>query len=197
MKKQLWQGLLVAGIAAFTVPSFVQGQAAAPGSAGSTGSSSGMTSGSSGSSGTHSGTGSGTLGMPGSSSTRSSTPNMPGTSNTTGTTGMTSSPAGSMAADMGSSESDKRLNTQIRQALNTDASLAGVGQNVQLSTQNGKVTLRGSVSSEAEKKQIEQKVKQMSEVDNVDNQLQVASSGSSSSMHSPSSNSPSTSSDAR
>jgi hypothetical protein len=201
MKKQLWQGLLVAGIAAFAVPSFVQGQAAGQGSSGG----SGMTSGSSGASGMQGGTGSGTPGMgssgigAGSSGTRSG---MPGTSDATGTTGMTSSPAGSMARDVGTSEADKRLNTQIRQSLNADTSLSGVGQNVQLSTQNGKVTLRGSVSSEAEKRQIEQKVKQMNDVDNVDNQLQVASSGSpssmgsspgtSSSMTNPSGSSPST-----
>jgi osmotically-inducible protein OsmY len=44
---------------------------------------------------------------------------------------------------------------------------------VQLSTSQGEVTLRGSVGSEREKLQIEQKVKQQSEVQDVTNELQV------------------------
>jgi osmotically-inducible protein OsmY len=84
--------------------------------------------------------------------------------------------------DMGSTEADQRLNSQIRQALNADTSLAGVGRNVYFNTKNGEVTLQGSVSSEAEKNQIEQKVKQMSNVGNVKNELQVANMGSSSAM---------------
>jgi hypothetical protein len=93
---------------------------------------------------------------------------------------MTSSSMSGAMKDTGSTDADKRLNSQIRQSLNADTSLAGVGRNVHLTTENGKVTLHGSVSSEAEKQQIEQKVKQMSDVDDVQNQLQVASSGSSS-----------------
>jgi osmotically-inducible protein OsmY len=44
------------------------------------------------------------------------------------------------------------------------------------------VTLHGSVASETEKNQIEQKVKQLSNVKSVQNELEVSSMGSSSSM---------------
>jgi len=74
---------------------------------------------------------------------------------------------------VGSSIADQRLNAQIRQSLSADASLSGVGQNVQLSTAQGEVTLRGTVGSEREKLQIEQKVKQQSAVQDVTNELQV------------------------
>jgi|GEM_PF-4944495 len=178
MKKysKFWQGFLVAGIAALAVPSFVQGQSAGSGAAGS---SSGMTAGSPDSTGTHSMS-------PGSSSGTSS--GMTGAGGMTGsaaTSGMSSS-MGSMSKDMGSTEADKRLNSQIRQSLNADTSLAGAGRDIRLNTQDGRVTLEGSVNSEAEKNQIEQKVKQMSNVNSVKNDLRVAGSGSLSSMGSPS-----------
>ena len=85
---------------------------------------------------------------------------------------MTSSPGG-INRDVGSSIADQRLNAQIRQSLNADTSLSGVGRNVQLNTAQGEVILRGSVGSEREKLQIEQKVKQQSQVQDVTNELQV------------------------
>ena len=174
MKKssKFWQGFLVAGIAALAVPSFVQGQSAGGGASDS---SSGMTSGSQ-SSTTRSGS------SDSSSSTSSGMTGSSGMSGSAGSDGMSSSPSMSGAGkDMASTEGDQRLNSQIRQVLNSDTSLAGAGRNIHLDTKNGQATLHGSVSSEAEKNQIEQKVKQQSNVDNVKNELQVASSGSSSS----------------
>ena len=77
---------------------------------------------------------------------------------------------------MGSTDADKRLNSQIRQSLNADTTLGGdAGRNVQLNTEDGQVTLQGTVKSEAEKNQIEQKVKQMENVENVRNELRVTS----------------------
>jgi osmotically-inducible protein OsmY len=87
-----------------------------------------------------------------------------------------------MNKDMASTEADKSLNSQIRQSMNTDTSLANMGQNVHFSTQDGEVTLHGSVASETEKNQIEQKVKQLSDVKSIKNELQVTSLGSSSPM---------------
>jgi osmotically-inducible protein OsmY len=163
MKKRskIWQGALIAGITACAVPSFAQGQTTGTES---TGRSSGMTSGSSSASETHKGA-----------SERS------GMTGSAGASGMSHSMS-KVDKDMGSTEADQRLNSQIRQALNADTSLAGVGRNVYFNTKNGEVTLQGSVSSEAEKNQIEQKVKQMSNVGNVKNELQVANMGSSSAM---------------
>jgi osmotically-inducible protein OsmY len=85
-----------------------------------------------------------------------------------------------MNKDMATTEADKSLNSQIRQSMNADTSLANIGQNVHFSTQDGEVTLHGSVASETEKNQIEQKVKQVSDVKSVKNELQVSSVGSSS-----------------
>jgi len=111
-----------------------------------------------------------------------------GTSGMTGSTG-THSDSSSMSAlkkDMATTDADKRLNRQMRQALNSDTSLANVGQNIHFDTQNGEVTLHGSVASETEKNQIEQKVKQLSDVKSVQNEIEVSSVGSSSLMGSPS-----------
>jgi len=163
MKKnsKFWQGFLIAGITAFAVPSFVYGQSAG----GNMGSTSGTPSSATRSGVTNPNSGT-SAGMPGSA----------------GTANSMSSPTTGMNQDIGSTSADQRLNSQIRQALNSDTSLAGTGRNVHLSTQNGKVTLQGSVNSEVEKKQIEQKVKQMSDVNIVDNQLQVANTTTSSPM---------------
>lgn len=152
-----WHAVLVAGVTACVVPAFAQGQTTG---SDSTGKSSGMTSGSSSASETH----------------KSSSGGMTGSA---GASGMSHSMS-KVDKDMGSTEADQRLNSQIRQELNADTSLAGIGRNVHFNTKNGEVTLQGSVSSEAEKNQIEQKVKQMSNVGNVKNELQVASMGSSS-----------------
>jgi osmotically-inducible protein OsmY len=163
MKKnsKVWKGFLVAGITALTIPPVVYGGQTAAGE-GSSGSPS--------SSGTYSG----------SSETKSGT-----SSGMTGSTGTHSdSSMSGMNKDMASTDADKSLNSQIRQSMKTDTSLANIGQNVHFSTQDGEVTLHGSVASETEKNQIEQKVKELSDVKSVKNELQVASVGSSSSMDS-------------
>jgi osmotically-inducible protein OsmY len=156
MKKnsKVWKGFLVAGITALTMPTIVYGQTAAGESSSGT---------YSGSSDMKSGTSSG---MTGSTGTHSDSSSMSG-----------------MNKDIASTDADKRLNSQIRQSMNADMSLANVGQNIHFSTQDGEVTLHGSVASETEKNQIEQKVKQLSDVKGVQNELEVIS-GSSSSMDS-------------
>jgi len=153
MKKnsKVLKGFLVAGITAFTMPPIVYGQTAVG----------------EGSSSTYSG----------SSHMKSGT-----SSGMTGSTG-TPSDSSSMSAmnkDMAITDADKRLNNQIRQSLNSDTSLANVGQNIHFSTQNGEVTLHGSVASETEKNQIEEKVTQLREVKSVKNELEVSNGGSSS-----------------
>jgi hypothetical protein len=170
MKKnsKVWKGFLVAGITALTVPPVVYGQTAV--GEGSSGSSSGMKSDSPSSSGTYSG----------SSDTKSGTSS--GMTGSPETHSGSSSSMSSMNKDIASTDADKRLNSQIRQSMNIDTSLANIGQNIHFSTQDGEVTLLGSVASETEKNQIEQKVKQLSDVKSVKNELQVTSMGSSSSM---------------
>lgn len=203
MKKssKFWQSFLVAGIAALAVPTFVQGQSAGSGAAGSgmpsgSAGSSGMSSGSSGAAGaqgTAPGSGMGTpSGMTGSSGTHSGSSGTSGMTGSGTAGGMSSSPTGSMSKDMANTDADKRLNSQIRQSLNADTTLTGAGRDIQLNTQDGQVTLQGSVGSEAEKNQIEQKVKQMTNVESVRNQLRVTNNaGSSSSMSGSSGSTPS------
>lgn len=70
---------------------------------------------------------------------------------------------------------DQQLKEKIQSALEVDPTLSKVADNVQIETMDGKVTLRGSAPSEQEKEQIATKVQQMEGVQEVDNQLQVAS----------------------
>jgi len=169
MKKnsKVWKGFLVAGITALTVPSIVYSQTAAGEDSsstysGSSGMKSGTSSGMTGSTGTHNGS-SGTSDMTGSTGTHTDSSSMSG-----------------INKDIASTDADKRLNSLIRQSMNADTSLANVGQNIHFSTQNGEVTLHGSVASETEKNQIEEKVTQLSEVKSVKNELEVSNGGSSS-----------------
>jgi len=168
MKKnnKVLKGFLVAGITAFTMPPIVYGQTPADEDSSSTYTSSSHTksrtsSDTTDSTETHSGS-SGMSGMPGS----TGIPN--------------DSSMSAMNKDMATTEADKRLNSQIRQSLSSDTSLANVAQNIHFSTQNGRVTLHGSVASETEKNQLEEKVTQLNDVKSVQNELEVSSGGSSS-----------------
>lgn len=87
----------------------------------------------------------------------------------------------SAAADKATTEADRTLNENIRQALTSDSSLGASSKNVHFSTNNGKVTLHGTVATEKEKKDLEAKVEKMTGVKDVDNQLQIAPASSSSS----------------
>src|SRR4029434_1800888 len=52
---------------------------------------------------------------------------------------------GKALEDQAATEADRSLNQRIRQALNADTALATSVQKVQLETNNGEVTLHGSV----------------------------------------------------
>jgi len=196
-KSKLWQAFLAVSVSALAVPAFVQSQTAGGGSAagsgmssGATGSSRTMTSPSSPSSGAHDpampsspgsthpgGSTMGSSAAPGGSTMGSSA--TPGS----GTMGSSTVPGGSAgmgaATDQAKSETDRTLNQNIRQTLNTDTSLSASAKNVHFDTDNGKVTLRGTVPTEKDKKDLEAKVEKMSGVKDVDNQLQIAPSTSS------------------
>jgi len=77
------------------------------------------------------------------------------------------------ASDQPENEADRKITQQIRQALTKDDSLSTSAQNVTVVTQNGKVTLRGTVKSDTEKRKIADKAKEVSGVKNVDNQITV------------------------
>jgi osmotically-inducible protein OsmY len=69
--------------------------------------------------------------------------------------------------------SDRDITQQVRQALVKDKSLSTYAHNVKVVTQNGKVTLKGPVRSEEEKKAVEAKAEEVAGAGNVTNQLHV------------------------
>jgi hypothetical protein len=76
--------------------------------------------------------------------------------------------------DEASTEADRTLNQHIRQALSEDTALAAAAQSVFIITDNGEVTLHGSVATEKEKADINAKVHQVAGVKKLKNQLQMS-----------------------
>ena len=68
---------------------------------------------------------------------------------------------------------DRAITQQIRQSLRDDKSLSTYAQNVKIITQNGQVTLKGPVRSEAEKEMIEKKATEVAGKNNVTSELNV------------------------
>lgn len=95
-----------------------------------------------------------------------------------GTASSASAPADTAAAatsDEAKTDTDRTLNANIRQALSADAMLAGSTKSIQLKTEEGEVTLEGSVFNKDAKEMIEEKVKKVQGVKDVNNELEVAS----------------------
>jgi hyperosmotically inducible periplasmic protein len=70
-------------------------------------------------------------------------------------------------------ESDRALAQRVEQILKEDAALAPAAQKIRVHASNGQVTLTGSVSSQEEKKELENKAQQVAGVTQVNNQLTV------------------------
>jgi hypothetical protein len=70
-------------------------------------------------------------------------------------------------------ESDQKLTEQVRSAVVGGGDDNAGAKTIQVSVAGGTVTLSGSVASDTEKAQAEQKAKAVSGVNKVDNQLQV------------------------
>jgi hyperosmotically inducible protein len=68
---------------------------------------------------------------------------------------------------------DRETTKKIRMAIHDDKSLSTYGHNVKIITMDGKVTLKGPVSSEAEKSNIAAKAVAVAGDGNVDNQITV------------------------
>ncbi len=75
--------------------------------------------------------------------------------------------------DQGSSEGDRKITQQIRQAVMKDGSLSFTAKNIKIITINGKVTLRGPVKTDAERSAIEAAAKSVAGATQIDNQLEV------------------------
>jgi hyperosmotically inducible protein len=70
--------------------------------------------------------------------------------------------------------SDRAITQKIRKAIHHDKSLSTYGRNIKIFTQEGKVTLRGPVRSEEEKRKVEAKAVSVAGQENVSDQLEVA-----------------------
>lgn len=75
--------------------------------------------------------------------------------------------------DQGTSEGDRKITQQVRQAVMKDGSLSFTAKNVKIITINGKVTLRGPVKTDQERSAIEAAAKQVAGATQVDNQIEV------------------------
>lgn len=77
-------------------------------------------------------------------------------------------------ADQGKNNvSDREIMQKIRKAIVDDKSLSTYAHNVKVIAQNGKVTLKGPVRSEEEKKAVEDKAAEVAGAGNVTNELTI------------------------
>jgi len=80
---------------------------------------------------------------------------------------------GTTAGQAKNNESDRTTMQKIREAVMADKSLSTYAHNVKIISENGKVTLKGPVRSEDEKKSIEQKATDVAGAGNVTNDLTI------------------------
>jgi len=74
--------------------------------------------------------------------------------------------------DQGNSEADREITRRIRRAINKESQLSTTAKNIKIITADGKVTLRGPVKTDAERKLVDSIVQQQG-VASFDNQLEV------------------------
>ena len=70
--------------------------------------------------------------------------------------------------------SDRAITQKIRKAVHDDTSLSTYAHNIKIIAQDGKVTLRGPVRSEDEKRNLQAKAVAVAGKENVTNQLEIA-----------------------
>ncbi|MBV9304109.1 MAG: BON domain-containing protein [Acidobacteriaceae bacterium] len=70
-------------------------------------------------------------------------------------------------------KSDVKLAAQIRRAILKDKALSTYAHNIKIVAQDGKVTLRGPVKTDADKSAVEQKATEIAGAGNVTNELTV------------------------
>lgn len=75
--------------------------------------------------------------------------------------------------DQGSSKTDLATTAQIRKEIMAGKNMSVNAQNVKIITNNGQVTLRGPVNSEAERQRVGTIADKIARAENVDNQLEV------------------------
>jgi osmotically-inducible protein OsmY len=80
------------------------------------------------------------------------------------------------SGDQSNATPDIKTSAAIRRSLMHDDSLSMMAKNVKIVTENGVVTLRGPVKSDAEKTKIEELAKQAAQGATIHNQLEVKAS---------------------
>lgn len=75
--------------------------------------------------------------------------------------------------DQSEKEADRNATQIIRRTIIEEKNLSNNAKNIKIITIEGKVTLRGVVNSEEEKKAIENIVRNVAKISNIDNQLEV------------------------
>jgi hyperosmotically inducible periplasmic protein len=77
-------------------------------------------------------------------------------------------------ADQGkNASSDREITSKIRRAVVGDKTLSTYGHNVKIISEQGKVTLKGPVHTEDEKKAIEAKATEVAGANNITNEITV------------------------
>lgn len=87
----------------------------------------------------------------------------------------TAAPRGEVNPTMNAAISNDAVTTRVKNALKNDGALSNSAKNIQVSVQDGKVTLSGVALNEAEKTKVETMVKQINGVKTVINRLIVPS----------------------
>ena len=78
------------------------------------------------------------------------------------------------SGDQSEAQADRTLTQKIRQAVVADKSLSMTAHNVKIITIDGRVTLRGPVKTDGERKNVAAKAEQLAGADKVQNYLEVA-----------------------
>jgi hyperosmotically inducible protein len=78
-----------------------------------------------------------------------------------------------LPGDQGLTEADRDITEQIRKGLSTDAAYSASAQDVKIMTAQGRVTLRGQVSTQSEKDNIVSLARTIAGSDKVDDQLEL------------------------
>lgn len=82
--------------------------------------------------------------------------------------------AGTAPGAQTESATDRAITQRVRDAVMDDDSLSGSAKNLNITTTEGVVTLRGPVQSSSEKSKVDALVKKVDGVKRVDNQLEIS-----------------------
>jgi len=85
------------------------------------------------------------------------------------------SPSGALSSGVQTNTADEALEQRVNSQIREDTSLAAVVPNITVDANNGTVTLKGSVNSQQQRTDIESKVRSITGVTQVTNNLEISS----------------------